>query len=258
MLEVMTAAEIGVIPDISDLVTEDDTPVDNFFSAELQRLLVETLYSSWAQTCDRKFVADANVGIFSAIKRPPIVPDMFLSLDVEVERDFRQKSNRSYFVWEMGKPPDVAIEVVSNQFGNELGSKLRDYAAIGVSYYAVFDPFAQLGDRLLRVFGLHEGRYQEMSPVLGNNAQALFWLEQVELGLLVQSGEYEGKQDMWLRWCDRNGDIYLGGRELAKQASELAKQASELAKQAEASLSQERQKSERLAEQLKKLGIEPD
>ena len=97
-----------------------------------------------------------------------------------------------------------------------------------------------------------------MSPVLGNNAHALFWLEQVELGLLVQSGEYEGKQDMWLRWCDRNGDIYLGGRELAKQASELAKQASELAKQAEASLSQERQKSERLAELLKNLGIEPD
>ena len=45
MPEIMTAAEIGVIPDISDLVTEDDTPVDNFFSAELQRLLVETLYS---------------------------------------------------------------------------------------------------------------------------------------------------------------------------------------------------------------------
>lgn len=251
MPKIMTAAEIGVIPDISDLVTEDDTPVDNFFSAELRRLLVETLYSSWAQTCDRKFVADANVGIFSAVKRPPIVPDMFLSLDVEIERDFRQKSNRSYFVWEMGKPPDVAIEVVSNQFGNELGSKLRDYAAIGVSYYAVFDPFAQLGDRLLQVFGLHEGHYQEMSPVLGNNAQALFWLEQVELGLLVRSGEYEGKQDIWLRWCDRNGEIYLGGRELAKQASELAKQA-------EASLSQERQKSERLAEQLKKLGFEPE
>lgn len=251
MPKIMTAAEIGVIPDISDLVTEDDTPVDNFFSAELRRLLVETLYSSWAQTCDRKFVADANVGIFSAVKRPPIVPDMFLSLDVEIERDFRQKSNRSYFVWEMGKPPDVAIEVVSNQFGNELGSKLRDYAAIGVSYYAVFDPFAQLGDRSLRVFGLHEGHYQEMSLVLGNNAQSLFWLEQVELGLLVRSGEYEGKQDIWLRWCDRNGEIYLGGRELAKQASELAKQA-------EASLSQERQKSERLAEQLKKLGFEPE
>ena len=244
MPEIMTAAEIGVIPDISDLVTEDDTPVDNFFSAELQRLLVETLYSSWAQTCDRKFIADANVGIFSAVKRPSIVPDIFLSLDVEVDRDFRQKSNRAYFIWEMGKPPNVAIEIVFNQLGNELGSKLRDYAAIGMSYYAVFDPFTQLGDRLLRVFGLHEGHYQEMSPVLGNNAQALFWLEHIELGLLAKSGEYEGKQDIWLRWCDRKGEIYLTGRELAKQA--------------EASLNQERQKSERLAEQLKKLGIEPD
>ncbi len=240
----MTAAEIGVIPDISDLVTEDDTPVDNFFSAELQRLLVETLYSSWAQKSDRKFVADANVGIFSAIKRPPIVPDMFLSLDVEVDRDFNQKINRSYFIWEMGKPPDVAIEVVSNQFGHELGSKLRDYASIGVSYYVVFDPLSKLSDRLLQVFGLHEGRYQELSPVLGKNDQDLFWLEQVELGLLIKSGEYEGKQDVWLRWCDRNGEIYLSGSELAKQA--------------EAYLNQERQKSERLAEQLKNLGFEPD
>jgi len=244
MLEVMTAAEIGVIPDISNLVTEDDTPVDNFFSAELQRLLVDSLYSSWAQTHQRKFIADANVGIFSAIKRPPIVPDMFLSLDVEVERDFCQKSNRSYFVWEMGKPPEVVIEIVSNQSGNELGSKLRDYAAICVSYYAVFDPLAQLSDRLLRVFGLHEGKYHELSPLLGKDAQALYWLEQVNLGLIVKSGEYEGKQDSWLRWCDRQGEIYLTGSELAKQT--------------DLKLIQERQKSERLAEKLRSLGIDPD
>ncbi len=66
----------------------------------------------------------------------------------------------------------------------------------------------------------------------------------VLIGLLVRSGEYEGKQDIWLRWCDRNGEIYLAGRELAKQA--------------EASLSQECQKSKRLAEQLKKLSFEPE
>ncbi|OIP73946.1 MAG: hypothetical protein AUK48_09745 [Oscillatoriales cyanobacterium CG2_30_44_21] len=246
MLEV--ADEINIIPDISDLVTEDDTPVDNFFSAELQRLLVESLYSSWAQTQQRKFIADANVGIFSAIKRPPIVPDMFLSLDVEVERNFRQKSNRSYFVWEMGKPPEVAIEIVSNQSGHELGSKLRDYAAIYVSYYAVFDPLSQLGeqmgDRLLQVFGLHEGQYRELSPVLGKNAQVVYWLEQVNLGLTVKSGEYEGKQDTWLRWCDRQGEIYLTGSELAKQA--------------DLQLTQERQRSELLAEKLRNLGIDPD
>lgn len=32
--------------DISHLVIEDDTPVDNFQSAQQQRLLVESLYSS--------------------------------------------------------------------------------------------------------------------------------------------------------------------------------------------------------------------
>ena len=140
---------------------------------------------------------------------------------------------------------------MSNQSGNELGSKLRDYAAICVSYYAVFDPLAQLSDRLLRVFGLHEGQYHELSPVLGKDAQALYWLEQINLGLSVKSGEYEGKQDTWLRWCDRQGEIYLTGSELAKQASELARQA-------DLKLIQERQKSERLAEKLRSLGIDPD
>ena len=33
--------------DIADLITEDDTPVDNLPSAKQQRLLVESLYSSW-------------------------------------------------------------------------------------------------------------------------------------------------------------------------------------------------------------------
>jgi len=33
-------------PDISHLVLEDDTPVDNFQSEQQQRLLVEPLYSS--------------------------------------------------------------------------------------------------------------------------------------------------------------------------------------------------------------------
>ena len=58
--------------------------------------------------------------------------------------DWSQKRNRSYFVWEFGKVPDVAIEVVSNKVGNELGRKKNDYARIGVAYYAVFDPLQQL------------------------------------------------------------------------------------------------------------------
>ena len=37
-----------VAPNIDDLVTEDDTPVDNLPSEKQQRLLTEPLYSSWS------------------------------------------------------------------------------------------------------------------------------------------------------------------------------------------------------------------
>ncbi|MGB3401527.1 MAG: hypothetical protein WBA77_02420 [Microcoleaceae cyanobacterium] len=85
--------------DISHIVTEDDTPVDNFLSAKLQRLLVEILYSSESELTIRKpFLSDANVGIFYSIHQPPLVPDVFLSLDVEVPPDFKLNKNQNCFV----------------------------------------------------------------------------------------------------------------------------------------------------------------
>lgn len=62
--------------DISHLVIEDDNPLDNFQSAKQQRLLVEPLYST--QVFPSPFIADANVGLFFALKQDPIVPDAFL------------------------------------------------------------------------------------------------------------------------------------------------------------------------------------
>jgi hypothetical protein len=110
-------------PDVSAIATEDDQPVDNFPSEKNRRLLTEPLYSSWSgppageDGKRRPFVAAANVGLFAAVKEPPLVPDVFLSLDVEIREEWWSKENRSYFFWEMGKPPDVVVEIVSNQEG---------------------------------------------------------------------------------------------------------------------------------------------
>src|SRR5207244_3179825 len=82
-------------PNVEDLVTEDDTPVDNIYSEKQQRLLTEPLYSSWSAG-GRSFLAAANVGMFYAVKQPPIVPDVFLSLDVRVPNDVMVKRHRSY------------------------------------------------------------------------------------------------------------------------------------------------------------------
>mgnify|MGYP003328842205 FL=1 len=113
-------------PDISDVVIEDDTPVDSWISEKQQRLLTTSLYSSLPQ--DEPFVALANVGLFYAEKYPPLVPDVMVSFGVKVPEDWTLKKNRSYFTWNMGKTPDIAIEIVSNKVGNELSSKLIDYA----------------------------------------------------------------------------------------------------------------------------------
>ena len=107
-------------PDVQDLITEDDSPVDNLFSEKEQRLLTEPLYSSWVGPGEgRPFLASSNVGIFSMVRTPPIVPDMFLSLDVEMPENWWDKSRRSYFIWEFGKPPELVIEIVSNWEGGE-------------------------------------------------------------------------------------------------------------------------------------------
>ena len=55
--------------EMENLVTEDDTPVDNILSEKQQRLLTEPLYGAWSGPDQhapghRPFLALANVGLF--------------------------------------------------------------------------------------------------------------------------------------------------------------------------------------------------
>ena len=209
-------------PAVDHLVTEDDTPVGNVFSEKQQRLLTEPLYSSWAALGQqRSFVAMSNVGLFFAVRQPPLVPDALLSMDVELPADLQPKSHRSYFVWEYGKAPDVVIEVVSNREGGEDREKLAAYARVGVRYYAIFDPERLLTPEVLRGYRLDATEFHKMD--------APIWLPGVGLGLRIWQGRYEDHDNTWLRWVDVSGTPLLTGHERA----------------------------ERLAEQLRQLGVEP-
>ncbi len=246
-----------VSPDIGHIITEDDTPVDNFASEKVQRLLVESLYDSWSAPVSLPtFLAAANVALFYAVKKPPLVPDVFLSLDVTVAEDWWQRRNRSYFFWEFGKPPEVIIEIVSNTEGGELDKKLHEYARMRVLYYVVFDPIQQLKQSVLQVFELQGTSYVPMTK---------YWLEGVGLGLTIWQGVFECRQDVWLRWCDRDGNIISTGteraeqeRQRAEQEHQRAEQERQRAEQAEAQLEQERQRAERLAKQLRALNTDPN
>lgn len=68
------------MPDANQLITENDT-LDNFATSKQKRLLIGSLYSSLQ---NQTFLAEVNVGIYYTDLQPPIVPDVFLSLDVQV------------------------------------------------------------------------------------------------------------------------------------------------------------------------------
>lgn len=202
---------------IQNLVTEDDEPVDNIFSAKQQRLLARTLYSSWTPPPSedhpekrRKFLADVNVGVFFAVHEPPLVPDFFLSLDVEPHKNWHDKEHRSYFVWEFGKVPEVVIEVVSNRKSGELSVRLKDYARMGVPNYAVFDPKTELSDELLRVYELGFGKRYRLRDD--------HKLPDLNLSLTLWRGVFEDTEDTWLRWLDAKGSLILTGEERANRA----------------------------------------
>ncbi|MGB0560925.1 MAG: Uma2 family endonuclease [Spirulinaceae cyanobacterium] len=214
-------------PDLSNILTEDDTPVDNLLSEKQQRLLTSCLYSSLRR--EEPFVVMANIGLFYGLHLPPIVPDVLLSLGVRTPENWQEKKNRSYFVWEFGKAPEVAIEIVSNKIGNELGEKLTKYAQVGVAYYVVFDPLHCLSDEVLQVYQLVGLTYQKQPDA---------WLAQVDLGLTLWAGEFEGSSyGQWLRWCDQAGTVLPNGDEQAAAAQARA---------------------ERFAALLREQGIDPD
>lgn len=70
-IQIPTGNEVEFIPkpDVSHLITEDDTPVDNFGSAKQQRFLTSILYHARKEVI---FLADANVGIYYSIGKPPL------------------------------------------------------------------------------------------------------------------------------------------------------------------------------------------
>lgn len=237
-----------LLPNADNLLTEDETPVDNLASEKLQRLLVEVLYTNKTLIYpERQFLAAANVGLYYAVRQNPLVPDVFLSLDVQVAEDWWQKKNRVYLTWEFGKPPEVVIEIVSNLVGNEDGSKLRDYARAGVLYYVIFDPLNQLKQGVLRLYKLQGWQYVPISET---------WMPEIGLGLTLWEGSYEGKEEVWLRWCDRQGKIIATGAEAAQQERQRAEQERQRAEHERQRAEHEQEKRQRLVERLRLLSPE--
>jgi Uma2 family endonuclease len=207
-------------PDVSHLITEDDTPVETIYVAKQYQLLTEPLECSWGR---HPFVCFTNVGLFFANRNPPLVPDFLLSCNVTYPAELRKKENRSYLLWVYAKPPDVVGEIVSDKRGGEDTLKLEEYARHGIRYYFIYDPDGHLEGGELRVYGLYHNGYQ----LISNN-----WMEHVGLGLCMWEGKYADAQGRWLRWGDRDGKLIPTGAERAEELAERLHRAEEALRRA--------------------------
>lgn len=235
-----------VLPTMYDLPSEDPEEPglpDEFH--DLQPQLLSRALSLTSYSRENCFTA-SDLNLYYNVRHPlwHKRPDWFLVVDVPrlyEQRDLR----RSYVLWQEGNPPYVIVEFLSpGTEAEDLGrfcdetvdrpeGELTSPAAtassedpqearakppgkfevyethLRVPHYFVYSRFTQC----LRYFKLEGGQYQEQ---LLNPELPLIWLADLEIGLGIWQGEFEGVAAAWLRWCDQAGNWLLTDTEQAQ------------------------------------------
>ncbi|MEG4247810.1 Uma2 family endonuclease [Microcoleus sp. Pol10D4] len=193
-----------------------------------------------------------NMGICATLDNKLVIkaPDWFYARNVQPLSS--QEIRRSYTPNLEGEVPAIVMEFLSASPNDEYSIKptyppgkwFFYEQVLRVPIYAVFEPAAGL----LEVYQLNlSERYQVQQPDSNNR----YWIEGVGLFLGVWQGTKAERTGYWLRWWDESGEMLLWGAEMVereRQQRDLAQQQAE----------QERERSERLAAQLRAAGIEPE
>ena len=199
---------LACVPSSEELPDSDDTPVDNELQDLIPSLLKAVLAMAWADRMDWFF--GANMGVYYDPNQPPIVPDGFLSLGVE--RFFDENLRRSYAIWEEAQVPTLVLEVVSQTYRGEYTTKKDEYARLGVLYYIIYHPTRRRQPRM-SVYKLVNDSYELQST---NQV----WLPEINLGIGMERGKYQGITREWLYWYNQQGNRLLTPEERAQMLAE--------------------------------------
>jgi Uma2 family endonuclease len=192
----------------SDLIEEDGIPLESDWHRLEMTLLIELVVLHLQGRED--FFVGGNMFIYfnrqQARDRDFRGPDFFFVWDVPLNPP------RPYWaVWdEGGKYPDVIIELASpSTVDVDHGIKKTTYErTFHTREYFIYDPDRQL----LQGWRLNgSARYQEIEP----NEQGWLWCDQLQLWLGTWSGKFQGKQEVYLRFFDKDGNLIATANELA-------------------------------------------
>ncbi|MBG1261962.1 Uma2 family endonuclease [Nostoc commune] len=230
-----------VLPTMYDLASEypEDSGLPDEFHLFQPQLLRET-FCPPNYPAEEVFVA-TDLNLYYDLRHTLWYkrPDWFAA--VGVSRLYEQQNLRlSYVIWQEGVAPFVVVELLSPGTEKEdLGQTLREInqpptkwevyeRILRVPYYIVFDRYTDK----LQAFQLVADRYNELDLTIPR-----VWMPGLELGLGLWQGSYQGIERLWLRWYDASGNWL---------PTPLEK------------LERESQRANRLAAQLRELGVNPD
>lgn len=206
----------------------DDEPVDNINQPSLAAALTESLEINGKLPPNA--LATTNYGICATLNQKIVVkaPDWAYIPAIRVPWE---QVKRSYTPQLQGDIPVIVMEFLSDTEGGEYSIKptyppgkwFFYERVLQVPNYVIFAP----DTRELEVYQLDDsGRYQLRDP----DANNLYWIAQMNLFLGQWQGTRENRTGYWLRLWNENGELLLWGSE----------------------------KAERLAAQLRAVGIEPE
>ncbi|GET37594.1 Uma2 family endonuclease [Microseira wollei] len=247
----------------SELVGETGLP-DEFHRIQADSLSETCQPPNWQ--LDEVFTA-SDLNLYYDPRHPGWYkrPDWFLVLGVSRFQE-QQNLRLSYLVWQEGVNPFLVVELLSPTTEEEdLGETVRRVdqprtkwevyeRILRIPYYVIYDRY----QNQLRAFRLNGTRYEALSLPDGR-----LWLEEMQLGLGLWQGSYQGTTGLWLRWYDENGWIPTLAeraeqeRQPAQEERQRAQEERRRAEQMEMALAEERQRVQQLVERLRSLGIDP-
>ena len=179
-------------------------------------------------------------------------PDVYVAFDVDADAIRRRNG---YLIWEVGKPPDVVLEVASETTAsNDTGGKRDLYARMGVAEYWRFDASGgeMYGAPLVGEY-LDRGVYREFPVHTAPDGAIWVYSPLLRLNLRWNRGEIE-LQD------PDTGEILLDRRgvrlamEAGRRALEDERRALAMERQARLAAERELEESRELVRQLRENG----
>ncbi|NJL02462.1 MAG: hypothetical protein HC910_18600 [Spirulinaceae cyanobacterium SM2_1_0] len=216
------------LPTMYDLPSEDpnEPGLPDEFHALQPQLLSATLRLSDGDT---EYFTGMDLNLYYDRQHPlwHKRPDWFLALGVPRLYDGRDL-RLSYVVWQEQVSPFVVVELLSpGTEAEDLGqrsprpdqppSKWKVYEQIlRIPYYFLFDRY----ENQFRGFRLNQERYEPLEITARK-----VWLPELELGLGVWHGDYQGIRRDWLRWVAASDQWLPLPEELLVQERQRADQA---------------------------------